>query len=158
MLFRFARRMLGGVGDAEDVVQECFLFLVESPRRYRRERGELRGFLLGVLRNRMRERWRRAGREEELREDVAAPVGFDPLAGERRLAVEKAVAALPPLQREALVLAEYEELTNEEIAVVVGAEVAAVKSRLHRARANLRALLAPLLAGEPVKKERNDER
>jgi RNA polymerase sigma factor (sigma-70 family) len=55
------------------------------------------------------------------------------------------VAALPPLQREALILAEYEEMSLEEIARATGVELAAVKSRLHRARENLRRLLAPLL-------------
>jgi len=55
------------------------------------------------------------------------------------------VAALSPLQRETLILAEYEDMSLEEIARASGAELAAVKSRLHRARANLRRMLAPLL-------------
>jgi RNA polymerase sigma factor (sigma-70 family) len=55
------------------------------------------------------------------------------------------VAALPPLQRDALILSEYEDMSLEEIAQATGAEIAAVKSRLHRARENLRRLLAPLL-------------
>jgi RNA polymerase sigma-70 factor (ECF subfamily) len=59
--------------------------------------------------------------------------------------VAQAVGALPPLQREVLILAEYEEMPLEEIARSVGAELAAVKSRLHRARENLRRMLAPLL-------------
>jgi len=50
------------------------------------------------------------------------------------------------LQREALVLAEYEELSLDEISRATGADLAAVKSRLHRARENLRRMLAPLLA------------
>ena len=52
---------------------------------------------------------------------------------------------LTPVQREALVLAEYEEMSLEEIAEATGVELAAVKSRLHRARVNLRRMLAPLL-------------
>jgi len=59
--------------------------------------------------------------------------------------VARAVQALPPLQREAVILAEYEEMTLEEIARATEAEIAAVKSRLHRARENLRRMLAPLL-------------
>jgi RNA polymerase sigma factor (sigma-70 family) len=59
--------------------------------------------------------------------------------------VARAVAALPALQREALILAEYEEMSLEEIGKATGAEMAAVKSRLHRARENLRRVLAPLL-------------
>ena len=53
--------------------------------------------------------------------------------------------ALSPLQRETLILAEYEEMALEEIVQATGADLAAVKSRLHRARENLRRMLAPLL-------------
>ena len=63
----------------------------------------------------------------------------------RAVAVEKAILMLPPLQREAVVLAEYEEMSLEEIAHGTAADLAAVKSRLHRARQNLRRMLAPLL-------------
>jgi DNA-directed RNA polymerase specialized sigma24 family protein len=48
------------------------------------------------------------------------------------------------LQREVLILAEYEELSLEEIALTVESEVGTVKSRLRRARENLRRMLAPL--------------
>ena len=47
--------------------------------------------------------------------------------------------ALAPLHREVLILAEYEELDLATIAEIVGAEVGAVKVRLHRARKKLRA-------------------
>ena len=59
------------------------------------------------------------------------------MAGE----VEQAIASLPPLQREALVLFEYEDLSLAEIAAVVGADSGTVKSRLFRAREKLRARL-----------------
>jgi len=55
--------------------------------------------------------------------------------------VERAIASLPPLQREALVLFEYEELSLAEIASVVGADANSVKARLFRAREKLRARL-----------------
>jgi RNA polymerase sigma-70 factor (ECF subfamily) len=57
---------------------------------------------------------------------------------------------LPQLQREVVVLAEYEEMSLEEIAHATQAELAAVKSRLHRGRQNLRRLLAPLLESRGV--------
>jgi RNA polymerase sigma-70 factor (ECF subfamily) len=57
--------------------------------------------------------------------------------------VEQAVGKLPPLQREALVLFEYEGLTLEEIAEITGADVGTIKSRLHRARERLKRMLAP---------------
>jgi RNA polymerase sigma-70 factor (ECF subfamily) len=48
-----------------------------------------------------------------------------------------------------VILAEYEGLTLAEIAQVVGADVGTVKSRLHRARENLRRVLAPLRSRQP---------
>jgi RNA polymerase sigma-70 factor (ECF subfamily) len=57
--------------------------------------------------------------------------------------VLRAIDDLSPLQREALVLFEYEELTLGEIAIVVGADVGTVKARLHRARQSLKRQLAP---------------
>ena len=65
-------------------------------------------------------------------------------------AVAASVQALPPLQREALVLAEYEGLKLSEIAMAVDAEVGAVKARLHRARESLRRSLAPLAEAHGV--------
>jgi RNA polymerase sigma-70 factor (ECF subfamily) len=59
--------------------------------------------------------------------------------------VKEAVVGLPPLQREALVLFEYEGLALSEIADIVGSDVGAVKARLHRAREGLRTTLRPYL-------------
>jgi RNA polymerase sigma-70 factor (ECF subfamily) len=146
LLYRFARRMTGSGAAAEDVVQDCFLTLWRNAAVYDRERGTLRGFLIGVTRNLALKRLRRERTFDELDSDDAATCGpIDPAGRERSEMVARAVAALPPLQREALILAEYEEMTLEEIAHATGAELAAVKSRLHRARENLRRLLAPLL-------------
>jgi RNA polymerase sigma-70 factor (ECF subfamily) len=50
---------------------------------------------------------------------------------------------LPVLQREAIVLFEFEELSLEEVAAAVGSDVGTVKSRLHRARERLRRSLGP---------------
>jgi hypothetical protein len=61
----------------------------------------------------------------------------DELASE----VAVAIASLPPLQREALVLFEYEELSLAEIGEVVGVDANTVKARLFRAREKLRAKL-----------------
>ena len=72
------------------------------------------------------------------------------MEAERGEAVATAVAQLPLLQREVLVLAEYEEIPLEQIAQTTGAGLAAVKSRLHRARQNLRRMLAPLLEPKGV--------
>ena len=92
----------------------------------------------------MRKRWRDAGRWTELEDDQFILPPQDVEQTEISALVGETVRALPPLQREVLILSEYEELTLDEIARTVGAEVGTVKSRLFRARENLRKALAPL--------------
>lgn len=79
--------------------------------------------------------------------ETAAPADVlgEILASERAALVADAVAGLPALQREAIVLFEYEDLSLDEIAAITGVDVGAVKARLHRARESLRKRLAPLL-------------
>ena len=69
-----------------------------------------------------------------------------PLLGDCRAdeQVAMAVQSLPPLQRELLILIEYEGMTLEEAAQAVAAEVGTVKARLHRACQNLRRMSEPL--------------
>jgi RNA polymerase sigma-70 factor (ECF subfamily) len=86
---------------------------------------------------------------DELAEDQFIAVHKEPLHrlldDELALKVQEAVSSLPPLQREALVLFEYEGLTLSEIAATVGSDIGAVKARLYRAREKLRNALQPYL-------------
>lgn len=143
-VYRFAWRMLASPQAAEDVTQDCFVELLRCPERYDGTRGALRPFLLGVARNLVLKRWRAENRWSPLDEDARTDEQPDVARLEVSERVAQAVRSLPPLQREVLLLAEYEELTLEEIAAAVEAEVGTVKSRLHRARANLRRMLTPL--------------
>jgi len=144
VLYRFAYRMTGSKAVAEDVVQECYLALWRRPGAYDPRRGAVRAFLLGIARNLILKRWRDERPHEALEDESSICQPVDLPAGERAAFVARAIGMLPPLQREALILAEYEDMPLEEIARSTGAELAAVKSRLHRARENLRQLLAPL--------------
>ena len=65
-------------------------------------------------------------------------------------ALEEAIASLEPAYREVLLLRDVEGLSAAEVAEVTALSVAAVKSRLHRARASVRDRLAPLLAPLPA--------
>jgi RNA polymerase sigma-70 factor (ECF subfamily) len=146
-IFRFAWRFTGSVHTAEDVTQECFLALFAGAA-FDPKQGSLRTYLFGIARHLAIRRARIEEREsEESADDAAAPCDTlaDLIGQERSAAVERAVAALPPLQKEALILFEYEDFSLEEIAQVVGVEVGAVKARLHRAREMLRRRLAPLV-------------
>jgi RNA polymerase sigma-70 factor (ECF subfamily) len=143
-VYRFSWRMLSSPSAAEDVTQDVFLALLRHPERFDPARGSLRTYLLGVARNLALKRWRSEQRLDPLDEDgiVAQPVDLD--RGEIGERVGRAVRALPPLQREVVILAEYEQLTLQEIARAVDADVGTVKSRLHRGRENLRKMLATL--------------
>ena len=68
------------------------------------------------------------------------------LSGETRRTLERALDALPARYRAVLVLRDVEELSNEEVAELLGESVASVKSRLHRARQALREQLTRSLA------------
>jgi RNA polymerase sigma-70 factor (ECF subfamily) len=144
-VYRFAWRMTGSASAAEDVAQDCFVALLRAPERFEAERGPLRAFLIGMARNIIFNRFRAESRWSPLEDDdafIAEPV--DPGRWEAAELVAQAVQSLPPLQREALILAEYEGMTIDEIARAVDAEATAVKARLHRGRENLRRMLAPL--------------
>jgi len=144
VVHRFAYRMTGSASAAEDIVQDCFLILWRKPAAYDASRGEMRAFLLGIARNLVLKRWRDERAHEEL-DDSFVGQALNIQEDGRAEAVEKAILLLPPLQREAVVLAEYEEMSLEEIAHATAADLAAVKSRLHRARQNLRRMLAHFL-------------
>ncbi len=155
-VFRFAYRLTGSVVLAEDVTHDCFLSLIRAPERFDPSRAAtLRTYLYAAARNLALKHLRPSGAAvtiEELTEEPVGPEVLQPLKQlldeELSAEVRKAVESLPPLQREALILFEYEELSLAEVAAVVGVETGVVKSRLHRARRNLRQLLAPYLSSE----------
>jgi RNA polymerase sigma factor (sigma-70 family) len=143
-VYRFAWRMTNSPTAAEDVAQEVFMTLLRRPEVFDPARGQMRTFLIAIARNLVLKRWRDERQWQPLDDEefVAAPLPM--LDDDTAQIVGEAVKSLPPLQREVLVLAEYEELTLAEIALAVDSEVGTVKARLHRARENLRRMLAPL--------------
>ena len=145
VLYRFAYRMTGSHDVAEDMVQDAFAVLWKGAGGYDDGRGTLRSYLLGITRNLVLKRWRGRHPDESIDENAFVSQPLDLPRLELSDAVAEAVQSLPPLQRETLILAEYEEMPLFEIAMATGSELAAVKSRLHRARENLRRALRPLL-------------
>jgi RNA polymerase sigma-70 factor (ECF subfamily) len=145
-VYGFALRMTGSPVTAEDLAQDCFLELLRHPHRFDPTRGSVRAFLIGITRNLAFKRWRAEKILDSLGENIE---GEDPdlTAGPVAKIIASAVQSLSPLQREALVLFEYEGFTLEEIASLVNADVGTVKSRLHRARERLRHLLMHLRNG-----------
>jgi RNA polymerase sigma-70 factor, ECF subfamily len=144
-LYRFAYRMTGSAADAEDIVQECFLELLRPKCSYDPVRTPMRTYLFGVVRNQSLKRRRRIDYQPDAKHD-RSPEG-EMLRTEVEDAVARAVLELPDTQREVLILAHYEQLPLGEIARVMDIEVTAVKSRLQRARAGLKELLAAYAPG-----------
>src|SRR6202042_3325420 len=105
---------------AEDVTQECFLALIRAPHRFDEVRGNLKTYLFSIARNLVLKQYRDHRAEEPL-DDSDAPGPIDAGAAmEISTAVSTAVAGLPLLQQEAIILFEYEGATLEEIAQIVG--------------------------------------
>lgn len=151
-VFRFAYRLSGSVETAEDITHDCFLGLLRKPANFKPGRAALRTYLLAAARNLWFKQLRTLNRETELDDIVEQRFeagGRGPLKDilddELTEVVKEAVSDLPPLQREALVLFEYEGLALHEIAEIVGADVGAIKARLHRARQGLRSSLSTYL-------------
>ena len=147
-IFRFAYRMLGSVEAAEDVAHDCFLSLIRQPERFDPTKASFRTYLYAAARNQAAKQYNSFGRETTLDDLSQEPFAGDrnePIAqvldNELASEVAAAIASLPPLQREALVLFEYEELSLAEIGEIVGVDANSVKARLFRAREKLRAKL-----------------
>jgi len=153
-IFRFAYRLLGSVEVAEDVTHDCFLSLIRKPQNYRPERASLKTYLYAAARNLALKHFRDQGRETGLDEVSEEPKESPRRGPLRRLLdeelatqVREAVFSLPPLQREALILFEYEGLSLNEVAEVAGTDTGAIKARLYRAREGMRRMLRPYLEG-----------
>ena len=150
-IYRFGLRMCGNEEAAREVLQETLLAAFRNLPSFRGE-ASLSTWLYQIARSFCIKERRgehptesldgKAG--ERLAEPSATP---DAQAHAREIgaALAAAIGALPPEYRETLVLRDVEGLSAEEAAAVVGIEVGALKSRLHRARAQLRSELAALL-------------
>jgi RNA polymerase sigma-70 factor (ECF subfamily) len=158
-VYRFAFRLLGTVETAEDVAHDCFLSLIQHPERFDPTRAELRTYLFASARNLALKHFRRIRHDatpDEIPDEPIVTREWQPLDKllneEISLLVQQAIARLPHLQREALVLYEYEECSLAVISEVVGADVGTVKARIYRARQGLKRLLAGYFAisHEPV--------
>jgi RNA polymerase sigma-70 factor, ECF subfamily len=159
-VYNLARRMLGNDADAEDVTQDVLLQVVRKLDTFRGESAFPTWLHRVTVNAALAHRRKRAGRLER---EVPDPLqhllenGHPPgrvrhwavgpeqqaLDRETQRLIEDAIARLPEIYRDVYVLADVEGLTNVEIGEMLGLSVAAVKSRLHRARLLMRDALSP---------------
>ncbi len=144
----FARRLVGDIEAAEDLVQDVFVALPAAIARFRGDCA-LRTFLVSIAVNHAKNHVRAAARRRAAMARLARePEGASP-DPERDVARQQladrlmlALDALPLEQRVVVVLAEIEERTSTEIATIVEAPEGTVRTRLFHAKRKLREILA----------------
>ncbi len=158
-IYRFGLRMCGNEDDAHDVLQETLLAAYRNLPTFRGD-AQLSTWLYQVARSFcIKQRRLHEGQPTSFEDLDASPAqrvasddsGNDARAHAREVGtlIQAAIGTLGGDLREALVLRDVEGLSAEEAAEVVGIEVGALKSRLHRARLSLKQQLAAVLDESP---------
>jgi RNA polymerase sigma-70 factor (ECF subfamily) len=147
-VYRLAYRLTGNQHDAEDLTQDVFIRVFKSLQTY--TPGAFEGWLHRITTNLFLDDIRRTTRlqtvavhrhGDELASHEPSP---DQVLADRQLDtdVQTALSALPADFRITVVLCDIEGLGHEQIAEILGIRLGTVRSRLHRGRAQLRAILA----------------
>jgi RNA polymerase sigma-70 factor (ECF subfamily) len=143
LLYRVALSVLRNTAEAEDVVQDTFVRVLQQGRRLSDVR-EMRPWLVRIAWNLAIDRKRRVPVEQMDDVFAAGMVSREMAADEalaeagRMRAVMDAIDRLPRKEREALLLSAMEELSTAEIGAVLGRSESSVRSLLFRARGHLR--------------------
>jgi RNA polymerase sigma-70 factor (ECF subfamily) len=157
-LFGLAQRILGDTGEAEEVLQEVFLFVWRAATTFDPARGNVVAWLLVATRSRAidRIRARRPAARAGLTSLDRVPESADPSDVEADSAARQwealcrsAIAELPAEQRAALELAYFEGLTHQEIAARTATPLGTVKTRIRLGLMKLRERIRPYLQGGP---------
>ena len=143
-VFGVALRMLGNAAEAQEVAQEAFIRAHRGLAEFRGD-AKLSTWLYAITSrlclNRLatgERRLRRQGEETLLRLAGGETPDVAVERGELEAALHRAIAELPEERRIVVVLRDLEGLPYEEIAEVLDLELGTVRSRLHRARADLK--------------------
>jgi len=141
-----------GAGDAEEVAQDVFVRVFRGLGAFRGE-SQLGTWIYRLSVNAALSYVAKRGRRAEIPDGAevldALPAPAVAMSDPKLAAkVEAAMAALPAGYRAILVLHDIEGLSHEECAAILDCRVGTSKSQLHKARAKMRELLGPALAGE----------
>ncbi len=166
LIHRVVRRLLNDPRDAEEATQDTLLSVVQHIDTYRGDAAFsswLYRIAVNAASQRLRARRARpevslepflrvfddAGRYVEPVADWSGQLEDRAVARETRAAIEQSLSRLPDEYRAVILLHDVEGLPNEEVAATLGLTVAAVKSRVHRARLFLRQELSHLFRPGP---------
>ncbi len=137
-IYRFAQRRVGEAL-AEDVAAETFTRAFERRHKYDPRHPGARPWLLGIAANVMRRHWRTEKRRIDAYARAAVAQDVSHAAGDGSApALAEALDALSRRDRETLLLLAFGDLTYEEIAVALKVPIGTVRSRISRARRQLR--------------------
>jgi RNA polymerase sigma factor (sigma-70 family) len=134
---RFARSLCASPQDAEDAAQEALIILYRKIGTLRAS-GALASWMFRIVRNECLRRSRLMRRRPEPVQDTATRSAEDDVL--QRLEADRvaaAIAALPAEQRRVLIMRDVQGYPGRMVAEALGLSTAAMKSRLHRARAAL---------------------
>lgn len=145
-LYRYAYLLTANHADAEDLAQQTLLKAYRSWSKVARADSPA-AYLRRMLTNTYLSSWRPKARRAELLTDQPPDVGLETGGPEERMALWPHVRSLPPRQRAVVVLRYYEDLSEQEIADVLGCSTGNVKSTAHRALNALRTSLGDALGG-----------
>ncbi len=130
-VYRFIYGMVYNQDDANEILQETFYRAIKHGKKGIKN---MRAYLIRIARNIIYDTWRSRKREEEEVREIEKGE-HDP---DLKLDIEKAIKRLNPEFREVFVLKEINGLNYEEIAAQLRIPIGTVKSRLNRARIELR--------------------
>ncbi len=145
-LYGFFRRRLDGEGRAEDLAQETFLAVIRSVERYE-PRALVRTYLYAIAMNLLMSERRKRRPDGPDIDSITEPVAHG--STESDLWLREGLQKLSEMEREILMLREYEQLSYGEIAEVLQLPLNTVRSRLFRARMALKEHLAPEAKAQP---------
>jgi len=140
-LYRYAYLLAGNHADAEDLAQQTLLKAYSSWSRVAGSDAPT-AYLRRMLTNTFLSTKRPKSRRLEVLTDAPPDAGHTPVGGtEERMTLWPHVKSLPPRQRAVVVLRYYEDLSEQEIANVLGCSTGNVKATAHHALKSLRATL-----------------
>lgn len=144
-IYTYCRKITGDSHTAEDLLQETFVKLFEAGKQGRQIEN-FPAYLMTIARNLCLSHRARAKRQYVPVEDFHLTVRDIPYEQKELLQlIQTALELLPEDYREAFVLREYNGLTYNEIAEIIGQSLDVVKVRIFRAKKRLRDILAPYL-------------
>jgi RNA polymerase sigma-70 factor (ECF subfamily) len=152
ILFGLLLRILNNREEAEDVLQDVFVQVWRRAADFDEKRGRPFTWLVTLARSRGIDRLRllgararlATGASESQTEDISDAL-TDTFKSEQKEIVQRALAEIPEEQRDALMLAYYDGLTQSEIASKLGTPLGTVKTRMRSGMNKLRSVLGPQL-------------